>query len=77
MVSRTNVGIIGIQGAVSEHINIMKKALKDKKLDGDVIEIKNRSQIDNIDGLIIPGGESTTISRIISVSYTHLRAHET
>jgi len=65
MVSRTNVGIIGIQGAVSEHINIMKKALKDKKLDGDVIEIKNRSQIDNIDGLIIPGGESTTISRII------------
>ena len=65
MVSRTNVGIIGIQGAVSEHINIMKKALKDKKLEGEVLEIKNESQIDNIQGLIIPGGESTTISRII------------
>jgi len=65
MVSKLNIGIIGIQGAVSEHINIMKKALKDKKLEGEVLEIKNESQIDNIQGLIIPGGESTTISRII------------
>lgn len=65
MVRQINIGVIGIQGAISEHIDTMKKSLKEKKIKGKVKQIKNKSQLDEIQGLIIPGGESTTISRII------------
>jgi len=65
MVNQVKIGVIGVQGAVSEHINMMKKALGDRKIKGQVLEVKNKVQLNKVQGLIIPGGESTTISRII------------
>jgi len=72
MVNKINIGVIGIQGAVSEHINSTKLALKEISQPGEVFEVKYKDQIDNLDALIIPGGESTTISRILF----KLGAHE-
>jgi len=71
MVKNKNIGVIGIQGAISEHINIMKKALKETSTPGKVTAIKNKQQLDDIDALIIPGGESTTISKILFNSDLH------
>lgn len=65
MVKEYNIGVIAIQGAVSEHIKTMKQALFEENLKGRVIAVKSKEQIDNLNGLVIPGGESTTISRII------------
>jgi 5'-phosphate synthase pdxT subunit len=65
MVKKISIGVIGIQGAVSEHISSMEKALKETNTPGEVIVIKNKQEINEIDALILPGGESTTISRIL------------
>ena len=54
------VGVLNLQGAVSEHITMLKS------LDSvQAIAVKHPEQLAELDGLIIPGGESTTISRLI------------
>jgi 5'-phosphate synthase pdxT subunit len=65
MVNKITIGVIGIQGDVSEHITSMKNALKYSNIDGIVKIIKKKEEIDEIDALILPGGETTTISKIL------------
>ena len=65
MVKKTSIGIIGIQGAVSEHIALMEKTLKETNNPGEVFIIRHKKEIDRIDALILPGGESTVISKIL------------
>lgn len=65
MVNKITIGVIGIQGDVSEHITSMKDALKYSNIDGNVKIIKKKEEIDEIDALILPGGETTTISKIL------------
>ncbi|KRQ87369.1 Glutamine amidotransferase subunit PdxT [Caloramator mitchellensis] len=55
-----NIGVLSVQGGVIEHINHLKA------LDVEAIEIKKKEELDEIDGIILPGGESTTIGKIIS-----------
>ena len=57
------IGVVAIQGAVSEHITALEKSSKD--LDCKIVTIKRAGIVPHCDGLIIPGGESTTISRIL------------
>jgi len=68
MVNNISIGILGIQGAVSEHVTAMTRTLKEKDAKGTVFVVKHKEQINGIDGLIIPGGESTTISRVLHKS---------
>jgi len=58
------IGVLALQGDVSEHIDMANTALKGMGLEGEAIIVKKKDQIDDIHGLIIPGGESTTIGRI-------------
>lgn len=53
------IGILALQGAVQEHLKIIEK------LGHEGISIKKVQQLNEIDGLIIPGGESTTIGKLI------------
>lgn len=71
MVKKVSVGVVGIQGAVTEHIYSMKQVFKKTNTPGKVFSIKNKEEIKEIDALIIPGGESTTISRILFQSELH------
>jgi 5'-phosphate synthase pdxT subunit len=59
------IGVLALQGAFREHIHMVNKC------DAGAVEIKLPAQLDNIDGLIIPGGESTTISKLM-VEYDFL-----
>lgn len=68
MVNKISIGITGIQGAISEHVISMKNALEKANIFGKIIVIKNPLQIDKVDALILPGGESTTISKILYLS---------
>ncbi|MFA5771439.1 MAG: pyridoxal 5'-phosphate synthase glutaminase subunit PdxT [Thermoplasmata archaeon] len=60
------IGVLAIQGAVSEHITAVKKTISECKMSGTAIYAKEKKDIENVDALIIPGGESTTISKFIS-----------
>ncbi len=53
------VGILSLQGAFKEHIKILEKC------GVSAVEIRFPEQLDVVDALIIPGGESTTISRLL------------
>lgn len=61
------IGVLALQGAVSEHI----KAIEACGAEG--IAIKRPQQLKEIDGLIIPGGESTTIGRLM-IAYEFIDA---
>ncbi len=56
---KINVGVLALQGDFKEHIKILKG------LDVPVVEIRFPEQLEKIDGLIIPGGESTTINKLM------------
>ncbi|ASJ16856.1 pyridoxal 5'-phosphate synthase subunit PdxT [Thermococcus chitonophagus] len=59
------VGVIGLQGDVSEHIEATKRAMESLGVSGDVIWLRKPEQLEGISAIIIPGGESTTISRLM------------
>ena len=59
------VGVVAVQGAVTEHIDILRKAMKELKIDGSALPSRTTKDLDHVSGLVIPGGESTTISRLI------------
>jgi 5'-phosphate synthase pdxT subunit len=65
MVKNLSIGVLGMQGAVSEHATSMTNALKETNAHGKVFFVKNEREINDIDGLIIPGGECTTISGVL------------
>ncbi|NJE11175.1 pyridoxal 5'-phosphate synthase glutaminase subunit PdxT [Thermococcus sp. MAR1] len=59
------VGVIGLQGDVSEHIEASKRALENLGVSGEVIWLRKPGQLGEVSAVIIPGGESTTISRLM------------
>lgn len=63
-----NVGVLAIQGDVAENINATKKAIKELGIDGNVSAVKTPDEISKLDGLILPGGESTTIGHLSLVN---------
>lgn len=63
-----NIGILAIQGDVQENILSTKKAIDELNVDGNVIDVKTTEDIEKLDGLIIPGGESTTIGQLSLVN---------
>jgi len=64
------IGILGLQGDIEEHLAITKLALSQLGLDGEVIWAKTIKDIKRVDGLIIPGGESTVIGRLMEYNRT-------
>lgn len=68
MVKKVSIGVLGIQGAISEHIASMEATLKEANTPGKVFVVNHKEKMTDIDALIIPGGESTTISRVLHKS---------
>ncbi len=59
---------MAIQGDVQENILSTKKALDDLGIDGTVTDVKTADDVKKLDGIIIPGGESTTIGQLSLVN---------
>ena len=53
------VGVLALQGDFAEH------AAAVRRVGADVLEVRTSEQLGRVDGLIIPGGESTTIARLM------------
>jgi len=63
-----NIGVLSIQGDVSENVSSTQDALKEFDEKGTVSTVKTPEQIAKVDGLIIPGGESTMIGQLSLVN---------
>ena len=59
-----NVGVLSIQGDVQENILSAKAAVDELGIDAKVTGVRTPDDISQLDGLIIPGGESTTIGQL-------------
>ena len=59
------IGIIAIQGDVEEHIRAVEKTLAERAEQGEVVKIRHRGIVGSCDAIVIPGGESTTIGRLM------------
>ena len=60
------VGVLALQGDVSEHLVAMRNAMGKMKIGGEVIEVKRKDGLKDLDSLVIPGGESTAIGKLIA-----------
>jgi len=65
------IGVLALQGNVSEHIDAFRRALETmgQKTPSSVFAVKRAAEILGCDALAIPGGESTTISRLIQKNH--------
>ena len=59
MVVRPRVGVLALQGGVREHLESLQKA------GADAVRVRKPQELQGLDGLVIPGGESTTISKLL------------
>lgn len=68
------VGVLALQGAFSEHVQLLRQAASELKSRGaadvkwDFIEVRTPQELSRCEGLIIPGGESTTMSLVAARS---------
>jgi 5'-phosphate synthase pdxT subunit len=65
--SNIKVGVLGIQGDIEENILATAEALKKLNLRGTVESVRYSESIAELDGLILPGGESTVIGSLLSI----------
>jgi pyridoxal 5'-phosphate synthase pdxT subunit len=56
---KITVGVLALQGAFREHVKAIKKS------GCHALEVRSTEELNEIDGLIIPGGESTTINKLL------------
>jgi 5'-phosphate synthase pdxT subunit len=69
------IGVLALQGAFSEHIQLLRRAFiivneeeGSVKVNWNYIEVRTPKELDECDALIVPGGESTTISLVAARS---------
>jgi 5'-phosphate synthase pdxT subunit len=61
MARRPRIGVLALQGAFREHARMLRTA------GADVVEVRLPEHLDGLDGLVIPGGESTSILRLAAL----------
>lgn len=68
------VGVLALQGAFSEHIQLLRQAAKELMqrqgviIKWEFVEVRTPQELARCEGLIIPGGESTTMSLVAARS---------
>jgi 5'-phosphate synthase pdxT subunit len=58
-------GVVAVQGDVSEHARAIERAAEAHGERAEVVEIRRSGLVPDCDALLLPGGESTTISRLL------------
>ena len=66
--SSLSIGVLSIQGDVAENLAATRKALDDLGTEGTVVDVKTPEEISKLDGLILPGGESTMIGELSHIN---------
>jgi 5'-phosphate synthase pdxT subunit len=63
------IGVLALQGDVEENIRAATNALEEMNQKGKIILVRYPEEIMKIDGLIIPGGESTVVGLLIAIKH--------
>jgi pyridoxal 5'-phosphate synthase pdxT subunit len=58
----TRVGVLALQGDVGEHVTTLES------LGAEVVKVRTLEQLESVEGLVLPGGESTTIAHLLKTS---------
>ncbi len=58
MTARPVVGVLALQGDVREHLAMLRSS------GADAVAVRRPAELDEVDGLVVPGGESTTMSKL-------------
>lgn len=58
LTARPTIGVLALQGDVAEHLRVLDA------LDAHTVKVLSPDQLDTLDGLVVPGGESTTMSKL-------------
>jgi pyridoxal 5'-phosphate synthase pdxT subunit len=58
-ISGMKIGVLALQGNFREHLAMLRR------LGADAVEVRKPEQLDGLDGLVVPGGESTTFMRLM------------
>ncbi len=66
--SELTIGVLGFQGDIEEHVSSTMAALEKMGLRGEVVAVKGPEVVEALDGLIIPGGESTVMGSLSTFS---------
>jgi 5'-phosphate synthase pdxT subunit len=61
MGERLRIGVLAVQGNFREHVSVLRR------LGVDAAEVRRPEQLEGLDGLVVPGGESTAIRRLMRV----------
>ncbi|MGV8084917.1 MAG: pyridoxal 5'-phosphate synthase glutaminase subunit PdxT [Candidatus Bilamarchaeum sp.] len=59
------IGVLALQGDVSEHIRATKEAAQNMKTDCHIIEVRTKEDLTGLSGIILPGGESTVFQKLL------------
>jgi pyridoxal 5'-phosphate synthase pdxT subunit len=59
------VGVLALQGGVAEHMAALKDASRKAKIECTIKPIRTAAQMEGLDAIVLPGGESTTISKLL------------
>jgi 5'-phosphate synthase pdxT subunit len=62
------IGILAIQGDIEENIEATTKALSSMSLQGKVMPVRYVDDLKKINGLILPGGESTAVGHMLALN---------
>jgi 5'-phosphate synthase pdxT subunit len=65
---QVQIGILAIQGDIEENLAATNLAIKELGVEGKSIAVKYVDEISKVDGLILPGGESTVIGTLAKLS---------
>lgn len=59
--NRPRIGVLALQGDVREHVFALEAA------GADAVAVRRPAELDEVDGIVIPGGESTTMSKLLGI----------
>ncbi|MEA3189475.1 MAG: pyridoxal 5-phosphate synthase pdxT subunit [Thermoplasmata archaeon] len=68
MTEPLRVGVLAVQGAVHEHVAALLAAGRARGIAVEVVAVRTPADLAGVHGLVLPGGESTTISRLLRSS---------
>jgi len=59
MITKARIGVLALQGDVREHLAALESA------GAEAVRVRRPHELDDVDGLVIPGGESTTMGKLL------------
>ena len=62
-----NIGILALQGDIEENIVATKDAMSSLSLNAYTTPVRYQKELESVDGMIIPGGESTVIGNLLTL----------